>query len=1046
VNAGFRVLCSNHASVLLASARRLLEAAARARPIEDLRALPVLVPTAPVRDRLRDDLAELMGVCAGIDLLLPAEFAGRWLPHRLGVAAAGIDAAVARWRVCAALDDAPLLQAGAAGAWDARRLALAGRVTDALIRLSQWCPETTTEAWRQGRAGSCDATHPYLRRLWRAAAAEADPGEAHRALLAAVARADPADLPPVVLAVATPDLSPRLLELLAALGRRIPVQVLISQPVPGDWSDQGLAWRGVVGAEEAWPHRLLAQWGVEHRQALARLDAAGAEIANDAPWFIGPERSGDLLAALQGDLLAARPPAVRPGLDRSTLVFQRAYGPRAEVEALKHRLVGWLARSAAAGAPIPPHAVCIACPDPQRYAPVLAAVFAAPGEGPPLGVDLRAPTAEAEPAEAVARAILALLPGRWCASEVLALLGLAPVAAAWGLDGAFHARLRAWCDAADLRFAADAVHRAALGLPAEAAGTWRRGLQRLAWSRHLGADTAAVPLHAGTAPVAGLDEADAYAVDRLADLLLPLLDAAAAWRAAHPASWWAGELLRLVRHLRRQERDESDAGLAVALARWCEQIGQGGCAEHPLAADAVAAALEADDRPAPLRAGGVAVGTVAALRAHPWEIVCLLGFDDGAFPRQAPPGDVDPLVRDPVPGQSDPRQQDRAGLLDLVAGAGRALLVSWTGFEARSGEPLPPCPAIGDLLEIARLTAGAARADELIDVIGLGGDAAMPPGPWPSAARRSAAAAPPATTAPLLPATPLPAPVRRSRLAWDELARAMNDPPDAWLRRLGVRLAQGEAAPSDSEVIELEAGLESWLLRDELLGRLTAGADAEAVLERLAAEGRLPRGAWGRAAAAPLVQAVRGMLAANAALLAACDHAPPAIEVGLPDGTLVVGTVLRVHPEHGAVHVVPATAAPKHRQRAWLAGLAWRATGAPGSGLLLHLKGAIAMPAIAPDDARAALARAVDWLVTAEARPSPLYPDLVAELHEAIADGADPSAALAHAWRRPITPFAAPSERPAARRVWADGSLPACDAPGLQAELIALGGMAWTKV
>lgn len=1037
--AGFRVLCSNHPSVLLRSAQRLIEAAVRARPFADLRALPVLVPIAPVRDRLRDDLAELMGVCAGIDLLLPAEFAGRWLPRRLALDAAGIDAVAARWRVCAALDAAPRLRAGPGEAWDARRLALAGRLTDAIIRLAQWTPETTTEAWRRGEPGAWAESHPWLRALWGAASGGRDPSEAHRRLLAGVAAAAPEDLPPLVLAVATPDLSPRLLELLAALGRRVPVQVLISQPVPGDWADQGLTWKGHVDPDEPWPHRLLAQWGVEHRQALARLDAAGAEIANDEPCFVAPDRRDDLLAAVQTDLLAARAPSPRSGLDRGSLAFQRAFGPRAEVEALKHRLVGWLARAEAAGAPIAPHAICIACPDPARYAPILAAVLAAPGEGPALGVDLRPAAADGDPAAVVARALLALLPGRWGASEVLALLALAPVAEAWELDGAFHDRLRDWCEAADLRFAADAEHRRELGLPVEAAGSWRRGLQRLAWSRHLGADTAGVGLHGDAAPIPGLDEADAQAIDRLAELLLPLLDAAADWRRAHPAGWWAGELLRLVRHLRRQRRDEADAALAIALGSWRDALAESGCAAQPLAADLVAAVLASDERPAPVRSGGIAVGTVAALRAHPWEVVCLLGFDDGAFPRQATGGDVDPLVHEPVAGQSDPRQQDRAALLDLVTGAGRCLLASWTGFDPRTGEALPPCPAIGDLLEVARTTAGMARAADLIDDIRLAGDGALPPGPWPSAARQAAATAPAVAPAPLRAEAPLPAPPEDGpRLALEALQRALADPPLAYLRRLGIGLAAATAGPEDSERLELDDGLGNWLLREELNERLERDDDLDAALAHFAAAGRIPRGTWGRAAAAPLVEQVRTMRAANAALRAACRAEEQALAVELADGRRLTARCRLHHPRFGPVLSVPGEASARHLQRTWLTGLLWRAEGRPGSGVLLHLTGALAMPAIEPDEARAALAAAVAWRRAAEAMPMPLYPDVADELQAACADGRDPLAVFARIWEEA-------QQRPAARRIWPDGVPPSIDAASLPAALRAIGADRWTR-
>lgn len=1048
---GFQVFCSNHPELLLAVAARRLAAAVARLPPDDLRGLPVLVPSAPARDRLRDALASELGACAGLDLLLPGEFTGAWLPRRLGLDArefAAISAESARWRICAALDAAPGI-APDQPTWDARRLALAKRVTDALLRLANWDGDHSAVPWAAGEASPYDVAYPFLKPLWDAVVQGADPKAAQRALVAALA--DAQDLPPLVLAVATPDLSPQVLEVLAALGRQTLVQVVIQQPVPGDWSDQTLAWKAGGPAEEAWSHRLLAQWGIEHRQALRRLDAAGAEISSEDGMFVIPE--GDtLLARMQRDLATgtARPSQAEVKQEGTTpddsLVAVCAFGPRAEAEAVKHRLTAWFCAGDLA-----PHEVCIACPDPAVYAPLLRAVFAGLGEGPAIPLDLKAADGAPDPATAVALALAGLMPGRWAAPTVFSLLAAGPVAEPWGFTGRFLDRLRTWCDTVDLRFATDGEHRQALGLPGDPAATWRRGLQRLAWSAYLGADTDEVAIHAGTVPVAGQDEAEAAAAARLAEVLLPLLDAAPRWRTPHPPAWWAEELPRLVRHLRRHQADDGDADDAALSRRlhvWAQHLEEAGFSQAPVAADLVAALLEEGPGPAPVRAGGIAVGTPASLRGHAWDVVCLMGFDHQAFPRQPSGGDVDPLVRTPVPGQPDPRHQDRAALLDLVTATRRHLLVSWTGRDPRTGEPLPPCPAIADLLEIAATTAGLADGSKLVQVVALDPARVLPPGlPWPSPQRQAQAAArhrAPLPATPLVPAVPqagnVPAPT------FDDLRRFLADPPLAYLRHLGIRLGEAADGVADHERLVLDDALENWQLRDELLAHLLPPAAKlpGVLVDRWAARGAIPGGSWGRIAVARQVEEITDLLDQHGALMAECRRTPVILDVDLGHGQRVTGAWDHWHPELGPVVIHAGKAGAKHRQRAWLLGLLGQAAGQPGGGLLITTDKRIELPSTSA--AGKYLGQLVELYRLGLGTPLPLVPAVL----DAWATASDPIAALisvGNAWSRtPGVPgMKAPAEQPAAARIWPDGADPwTMTADDLAAWATTLGATVWT--
>ena len=73
------------------------------------------------------------------------------------------------------------------------------------------------------------------------------------------------------------------------------------------------------------------------------------------------------------------------------------------------------------------------------------------------------------------------------------------------------------------------------------------------------------------------------------------------------------------------------------------------------------------------------------MRSVPHRVVCLLGLDDGVFPRQGSVDGDDVLARDPLTGERDARSEDRQLLLDAILAATQTLVVTYTGANEFSG-------------------------------------------------------------------------------------------------------------------------------------------------------------------------------------------------------------------------------------------------------------------------------------------------------------------------------------------------------------------------
>ena len=75
------------------------------------------------------------------------------------------------------------------------------------------------------------------------------------------------------------------------------------------------------------------------------------------------------------------------------------------------------------------------------------------------------------------------------------------------------------------------------------------------------------------------------------------------------------------------------------------------------------------------RTGTLTVCTMLPMRSVPHRVVCLLGVDDGVFPRRPPPDGDNIISADEWIGDHDVRSEDRQLLLDAIMAAQERLVV-----------------------------------------------------------------------------------------------------------------------------------------------------------------------------------------------------------------------------------------------------------------------------------------------------------------------------------------------------------------------------------
>jgi exodeoxyribonuclease V gamma subunit len=1030
------------------------------------------------------------GVCANVEFPFPSRVVGRAL-----AAAADVDPDADPWtpaRLVWPLLD--LLETHLDESWlgllrahvgdgdptrRGRRFGAARHLADLFDRYAVHRP-AMLQAWAAGRevdaAGrALDDDTVWQPRLWSLLRKHLDvPSPAERLDAAVAALRDGLDVPelPTRLSLfGLTALPASYLDVLAALATTRAVHLLLLHPSPVLW--QRVAAQLAASASprrvrrEDDPsrgltrHPLLASWGRDAREM--QLVVAGGVGADDAHAPLGDGEPATLLARIQADLRTDRVPDAASPLDSRdrSLQVHACHGRTRQVEVLRDALLHLLADDPT----LQPRDVVVLCPDIETFAPIVSAVFGAGGDGalPDLRVRLADRSLrQTNPVLRVVADLLTLAGGRLTASEVLDLAAREPVRRRFRFDDAELERLEAWVAEARVCWGLDADDRTAFGLGGVTANTWQAGLDRLL----LGVTMADEDdrLVGEVVPLDDVEGSDVDLAGRLAELVARLGDTLQALRRAQPVAAWRDALV-----------DAADALTATAdHDRWqrlqlhrllddvvTEATPTGGePSAVALTLPEVRTLLEDRLRGRPTRAnhrtGDLTVCTLVPMRSVPHRVVCLLGMDDGAFPRRTTSDGDDLIDRDPHVGDRDARTEDRQLLLDALLAAGDHLVVTYTGRDPRTNEPRPPAVPIGELLDVADrtgITASGARARAQVlvehplapyDPRNFTPGGLVPDRRWafdPTALAGARACAQPAPVPPFLDA-PLAANAEPS-VDLADLVRFFEHPVKAFLRRrLEVSLPRPAEELADVIPVEL-AGLDGYAVGDRLLRARLAGADVErwAAVER--ARGVLPPGALADTAVADVTATVDALLAAAAehADLTADQAVPLDVDVALPDGRRLVGAVPDVAGDT-VLALSYARVAAKHRLAAWLRLLAATATQPERAWTAVTVgrcrssarSKQITVVRIAPladtPDARRRLALdhlacAVDLYDRGLRAPLPLYCATSAAYAEAAEAGEHGPSAAAKAW---TTNWRYPNEDRDAEHVLALGGLAPFDA------------------
>lgn len=765
----------------------------------------------------------------------------------------------------------------------------------------------------RGERRPLGADQRWQAELWRRLQRDVGPelahssrAEVHRRFLEQVRLLGerPTALPRRLTVFGISSLPQQILEALDALSRHLAVQIYVHNPCRYYWADiieerdllRFERYRhpdkpGLQGLDADQLHSrnnpLLAAWGKQGRDYIGLLYDYDNAISSHASIDLFRDRNDaaqpHLLHQVQQNILDLEPlpPADKPEQrepvaagDRS-VVFRLAHSRQREVEILQDHLLALLDETPAGAADkqLAPRDIIVMVPDIAAYAPHIEAVFGrlTPDDPRyiPYSIGDRSERSS-NPILAALESLLTLPESRFTVSDVLGLLDVAAFRATFGLSQEDMPALHRWIEQSGIRWGLHSRQREHLDLPPGLdQNSWRFGLKRMLLGYAGGSGGAWHEIEPFD-EIGGLDAAIAGKLYRVVETLE---DYWQRLRQTHSPDEWSIHLRDLVLECLQPGDDDALVleQFQEVLRQWQQHCNEAGLTENlPLSVvrDALLARFEEGSLSQRFLAGRINFGTLMPMRAIPFEVVCLLGMNDGEYPRQRPPLDFDLMAEQYRPGDRSRQEDDRYLFLEALLSARRGFYLSWLGRNARDNSERTPSVLVGQLRDY--LDAGWQMPDNAganvpvsqgltllhplqpfsrIYFESLGGH-----DPYFTYAREWAGLHTVRTEAlvgqarsdtPLiLPPQPLDA-----ALSLDQLHRFMRYPADAFFnQRLNVWFGRSEEPTPEDEPFVLD-GLARFSYRSEIFEQCRKAdiADQEDLLseglERLRRAGRLPLGA-----------------------------------------------------------------------------------------------------------------------------------------------------------------------------------------------------------
>ncbi|MBL1321201.1 MAG: exodeoxyribonuclease V subunit gamma [Methylophaga sp.] len=747
-----------------------------------------------------------------------------------------------------------------------KRYDLAHRIADSYDQYLMYRPDWI-ETWEQGEAPHWQA------RLWQLLT-KGEVKPQHRANLLlqlkhylSSTETKPTGLPNRIAIFGLSALPPVYLELFELMSQHCDIHLFFLSPSEEYWGDllnpKAQARKELDSPEQeqylATGHPLLASLGKQGQDFFEQLQNCTME---EESHFIEPQQTS-LLEKLQHDIYAltdidSLSQKQQISTDDDSIMVHSCHSAMREIEVLHDQLLALFERHP----DLSPTDVVVMTSNIEIYSPWIDAVFGSSDKAHTLPYSIADGGIKSQSHLLTAfNSLLDLPQSRFDVESIVSLLECESIQKRYSFDQDQLELIRRWLRETHTAWGLSADDKVSLGLPANDANTWRAGLDRLLlgyaipessgqlFDGRLGFDGISSDRAETMAKLCGfIDDLDRYRQRLKAQLttiqwqklVLKMLDTF--FLANLDNSKEEAELLLIRKTLdtlvETTNLAEFQQTISVDLVKeWCEG--------H----------LDTEQTQMRFMGQGITFCGMVPMRSIPFKVVCLIGMNDGSFPRRQVMAGFDLMSRPPIrKGDRSQRNEDRYLFLESLLSAQAHFYISYVGASIVDNSLIPPSVLISDVRDVLRLSFVTADSEDIWQQI-------LTEHPLQAFSQRYFNNSSPKLFSYVAAHCP-PSKEQEGSENWfkqllpeaDESWKTVNlvqllafyrHPARFLLReRLGLYLESDEEQLDPREPFDLD-GLQAWSLRQQLLQYRLSENSLSAALPMIQATGELPQGTVG---------------------------------------------------------------------------------------------------------------------------------------------------------------------------------------------------------
>ena len=378
-------------------------------------------------------------------------------------------------------------------------------------------------------------------------------------------------------------------------------------------------------------------------------------------------------------------------LDDGSIKINACHNPRRELEVLHDYLLKVLAENSH----IEPRDIIVMAPNIQDYSPHIRNIF---DEENSLPFSVSDQDISTSPLISTYKNILQLYKSRLTGNDILDIVEHPDVLRKFGLVSDDIRQIREWIKSAAIRWGRDALYRQQLGLPAFEQNSWKFGFDRLlagyAFSEELLYEDSAVVPVGEKGVILGKFKT---AVDTLFEIQEILK------KSHSPVDWC--RLLQdvLLDCFIEDNENANEHNFITQSISKLETYWRLAGIEEDLPAEIVLKAFNAMIDESSSSYGfldnGITFCSLLPMRSIPAKVVCLLGIDEGAYPRSDRESGFDLMTQFWRQGDRTKRLDDRYLFLESLLSARNFFYVSFKGIDENENTKVPPSIVLSEFME-----------------------------------------------------------------------------------------------------------------------------------------------------------------------------------------------------------------------------------------------------------------------------------------------------------------------------------------------------------